>query len=212
MKIARLHYITQGNSAAEIFKETENFINAGGNWLQLRIKSDELDVLAIGKKVKALCANKAVFIVNDRVDVANRLDADGVHLGLTDMPIPQARRIMGEAKIIGGTANTYTDCQNRQKDGADYIGLGPFKSTLTKKKLSPLLGIDGYTAILQKEDINLPVLAIGGIQLTDIPDLMGIRGKSNNVLLHGVAVSGLIHKAADTQKIVEELNQKLNNN
>ena len=86
------------------------------------------------------------LIINDRVEVAVAVDADGVHVGKEDMPVREARRMMGEGKIVGGTANTVEDIREHYRGGADYIGLGPYRYTTTKKKLSPVLGLEGYRA------------------------------------------------------------------
>ena len=80
--------------------------------------------------------------------IRDRLDVDGVHLGKKDMPIDQARQILGEAFIIGGTANTFEDVVQHYRAGADYLGIGPFRFTTTKKNLSPVLGLEGYSSIL----------------------------------------------------------------
>lgn len=208
MKISRLQYITNGSSEKEILEEVSAVIAAGVNWVQLRIKNPVLNVLEIGYKVREMCCEKAIFILNDHVETAKKLDADGVHLGLTDLPIADARKILGSQKIIGGTANTFEDCLERQNCGADYIGLGPYRTTITKEKLSPILGVEGYEKILPKEDgsINLPVVAIGGIQVGDIPGLIACSN------VHGIAVSGLIKNAPDKVKIVTEINRALQTN
>lgn len=205
MKIDSLQYITQGNSEEAILSEVEAVVNAGVNWVQLRIKDDALDRRKIALKVKTLCAGKATFIINDKVAIAQELNADGVHLGLDDMPILEARKILGAEKIIGGTANTLEDCKERMESGADYIGLGPFRITTTKKKLSPILGLDGYRRITPKTqgEITIPIVAIGGIELDDIKALKSETG------LHGIAVSGLIAKASDKEALVNEIYKNL---
>ena len=205
MKIDRLQYITQGNSEEAILAEVQAVLNAGVNWVQLRIKDDQLDRMKIALKVKVLCAGKATFIINDKVAIAQELNADGVHLGLDDMPILEARKILGIEKIIGGTANTLEDCKERMESGADYIGLGPFRTTTTKKKLSPILGLEGYRHITPKTNgkITIPVVAIGGIELDDIKMLKSETG------LYGIAVSGLIAKASDKEALVNEIYKNL---
>lgn len=205
MEISKLQYITQGASEAEILNEIKTVLDAGCDWVQLRIKDESLDFLSIAEKARTICKHKAVFIVNDKVEIAKAVDADGVHLGLEDMSIQKAKQILGEEKIIGGTANTKQDCLQRQQDGADYIGLGPFRMTTTKKKLSPILGLDGYQSILPKNqhEIHIPVLAIGGIQLDDLLPL------KNETAVHGVAVSGLIANAPAKSKLIAEINKQL---
>lgn len=200
-RIEKIQYITSGSTPEDILGQVNGFVDSGGKWVQLRIKNDEVDFFELGKRVKAICQNRAVFIVNDKVEIAKELDADGVHLGLDDMPIQEARTILGAAKIIGGTANTLEDCLNREKDGADYIGLGPFRTTTTKKKLSPILGLNGYQEIVPVDNppINIPVVAIGGIVEEDVPELI------QNSAVYGVAVSGLINKTKEKTRLIKSL-------
>jgi len=206
MNISKLHYITNGHSEKDILEEVTSVVDAGCQWIQLRIKDETLNFESIALKVKEICRDKTAFLVNDKVEIAKRIDADGVHLGLEDMLIPQARAILGIEKIIGGTANTLTDCIMHQNNGANYIGLGPYRNTVTKKKLSPILGMNGYQSILPKLNcqIEIPVLAIGGIIESDLEELME---KSS---VHGIAVSGLISNAVNKKEVILRLNQVLN--
>ncbi len=205
MKISKLHYITNGRSEAAILDEVETAINAGVDWVQLRIKDTSLDFLTIASKVKLLCAGKAIFLINDKVEIAKKVDADGVHLGLEDIPVSEARAILGNEKIIGGTANTIADCLMHERNGVDYIGLGPFRMTKTKIKLSPFLGLDGYREILPKQNnrVIVPVVAIGGIRLDDIELLKRVSS------IHGIAVSGLIAETEDKKDLLAAINEKL---
>lgn len=127
-----------------------------------------------------------VQIINDNPQVAIEANADGVHLGKKDMPVKEARELLGYNFIIGGTANTMDDIRQLVADGVDYIGLGPFRFTKTKENLSPIIGIEGYLRILsqcREEGITIPVIAIGGITIEDIPAIMATG-------VHGVAMSG----------------------
>ena len=193
-------------------------LEGGCRWVQLRMKdaSDE-EVEAIAVKVQELCRHYgATFIIDDRVELVKKLKADGVHLGKNDMPISEARRILGNEFIIGGTANTFDDVKAHYLSGADYIGCGPFRFTTTKKKLSPILGFEGYRSItsqMKAEGINLPIVAIGGITIDDIPEIMlgGITiDDIPEIMLTGVtgiALSGTILRAEnpveETGRIVE---------
>ena len=122
-------------------------LEGGCRWVQLRMKDTPVEVIKpVALEVQALCRQYgATFIVDDHVELAKELHADGVHLGKKDMPIADARLMLGEEYIIGGTANTFEDVLQHYKDGADYIGCGPFRYTVTKKNLSPILGLEGYT-------------------------------------------------------------------
>ena len=114
--------------------------------------------------------NATTFILNDRVELAALIGADGVHLGKNDMSPMEARSILGPQAIIGGTANTFDDILRLIDESVDYIGLGPFRFTSTKKNLSPVLGIEGYAHIFQlckEHNINIPIVAIGGLDKSD---------------------------------------------
>ncbi|KUY29590.1 thiamine phosphate synthase [Elizabethkingia ursingii] len=191
--LSRLQYISQGASAEEQEKNILKALLNGAGWIQVRWKNtDDRSLEKLCIKIRNYCSDfGAKYILNDHVTLAKETDADGVHLGLTDTPVAEARSILGNNKIIGGTANTIQDLEQRINEKCDYIGLGPFRFTSTKEKLSPVLGAEGYKNIFkhfQDQQIALPpVFAIGGIQLEDIKLLQGIG-------LYGVAVSGLIAK------------------
>ena len=117
------------------------------------------------------------------------------------MPISEARQILGKNFIIGGTANTFEDVRMHAEAGADYIGCGPFRFTTTKKNLSPVLGLEGYTDIVSKmkaEGINLPIVAIGGITKEDIPSLMKTG-------ITGIAISGSVLRAENPIEEMKEI-------
>ncbi|MGL6039284.1 MAG: thiamine phosphate synthase [Soonwooa sp.] len=200
-KFEKIQYISQGNTAEVQFKNIENALENGAKWIQLRWKeSSKNDIKLLALKVKMLCENyNATFIINDDVDLAAEVDVDGVHLGLDDMDILKARQILGSEKIIGGTANTLEDVQQRISENCDYIGLGPLRFTSTKKKLSPILGFEAYQKIinqLQKNNMNFPpIYAIGGVKKNDIHALQ-------NIGIYGVALSQLI---TDSPSIIQEL-------
>lgn len=170
-------------------------LRGGCRWIQLRMK-DEPDetVEPIALRLQKACREAgATFIIDDRVRLAKKIKADGVHLGKEDMPVAEARRFLGEEFLIGGTANTADDVIRLKRESADYVGCGPFRFTTTKRKLAPILGLEGYRAVmkrLDKENLSVPVCAIGGITLADVPAILatGVRG---------IAVSGSILNAAD---------------
>lgn len=199
----KLQYISQGNTAAEQLHNIKEALNGGCAWIQLRFKnaSDET-VIAVAEKVKELCiAYKATFIVNDHPSIAKAVDADGVHLGLQDMPVAEARKIIGSEKIIGGTANTFEDVVQRCNEGCSYVGAGPFRFTTTKEKLSPVLGTAGYASIIskmEKQEIEIPVYAIGGILPDDIEPIMQTG-------VYGIAVAGVITHHPDKKQIVHAI-------
>lgn len=192
MKIATLHYISQGISPEAHLENIQAVCKAGGKWIQLRMKAvPEKVYLETALAVRRICdAHGAIFIVNDNIHVALASQADGVHLGQEDESPAIARKVLGAEKIIGGTANTLAQCQELITAGVDYIGLGPYRFTQTKEKLSPVLGLDGYTHILSQLSGNIPVIAIGGITSKDVKALRATG-------IHGVAVSGMLSTTQD---------------
>jgi thiamine-phosphate pyrophosphorylase len=137
------------------------------------------------------------------VELVKELGADGVHLGKNDMPIKEARQMLGSSFIIGGTANTFEDVKAHHEASANYIGCGPFRFTTTKKNLSPVLGLDGYRHIVKQmkdANIQLPIVAIGGITAEDIPAIMQTG-------VTGIALSGTILHAENP---IEEMKKIIN--
>ena len=182
-------------------------LEGGCRWIQLRMKdSPETDIIRCAEEVQPLCRKfGAKFILDDHVELVEKTGADGVHLGKNDIPVDEARKILGPDKVIGGTANTFEDVQRLHRQGADYIGCGPFRFTTTKKNLSPVLGLEGYRSIVLKmreNGIDLPIVAIGGITVGDIPAILETG-------VSGIALSGAILNAPDpvvmTARIIDTL-------
>jgi len=201
MKINQLHYIADSVHAAELACQ------GGVRWVQLRVKNlpaAEWQQRALA--VQAVCRyHGAALIINDNPALALKIGADGVHLGQQDMPPAEARALLESDFIIGGTANTFADIEGLVAAGVDYIGLGPFRFTTTKEKLSPILGLAGYAEIMAQcraAGFTTPVVGIGGVELADVAALLDTG-------LHGVAVSGAIGGAASpteaVQLFIEEL-------
>ncbi len=207
MNISKLHYISQElgeKNHADLIREA---CEAGADWVQLRLKDKSYEeAVKLAEEVKDICRKyNAAFIINDHVALAKEVKADGVHLGRRDMDPSKAREILGDGYIIGGTSNTFLDILALQKARVDYIGLGPYRFTTTKKNLSPILGLEGYQQLLKEclqGGIEIPVIAIGGIQVEDVAPLMEAG-------VHGVAVSGLVNTAADKNGIIRALKEKL---
>ncbi len=187
MTISRLHYIITTPEQAE------QACSAGADWIQLRLKNKSYeDWKAIALETQAVCrSHQSRLIINDHAHLAGDIGSDGLHLGKEDMPVREARQLLGPEIIIGGTANTREDILMHDEAGASYIGLGPFRFTTTKKNLSPVLGLAGYASLmtaLQGQGISIPVIAIGGITLEDVPLLLKTG-------IHGIAVSSAITRA-----------------
>ena len=145
----------------------------------------------------------ATFIIDDHVLLAKRIGADGVHLGKNDMPITEARKLLGEGFIIGSTVNSFEDILYILKSGItpDYFGCGPFCYTSTKKNIAPILGYEGYLNINHKmfdNNIQIPLIAIGGIRKKDIPQLL----KSG---VSGIALSSSILNASNPINEMQEI-------
>lgn len=195
-----IQFITHSNERYDHVEGAKLALQGGCRWIQLRMKDAmEIDFLRAAKKIRRLCDEyHATFILDDHVEWVGLTGADGVHLGKNDMPVDEARKMLGRNRIIGGTANTFEDVERLSRQGADYIGCGPFRFTTTKKNLSPVLGLEGYrsiTAQMKAHDIQLPIVAIGGILHQDIPAIMQTG-------VTGIAVSGAILNAENP---VEEM-------
>lgn len=195
-----IQFITHSNTRYDYVEGARLALEGGCRWIQLRMKdAQEVEFLLAAKQIGAMCKEYgATFILDDHVEWVGITGADGVHLGKNDMPVDEARNQLGANRIIGGTANTFEDVERLWRQGANYIGCGPYRFTTTKKNLSPVLGLDGYRHIIGKmkaHDINIPVVAIGGILQPDIKDVMATG-------VSGIAVSGAILNAENP---VEEM-------
>lgn len=190
-----VQFITHFTATISYLDSARLALEGGCRWIQLRMKDappDELKETAL--QVQQLCKHyEATFIIDDNVHLVKCIGADGVHLGRLDMPVREARRLLGKSFVIGGTANTIEDIRAHAMDGVDYIGCGPFRFTTTKQKLSPVLGLEGYRSLLaqmQEERIDLPIVAIGGIMKEDIASLRRMG-------LNGIALSGGVLRTVD---------------
>ena len=202
-----LQFITHPSDRYTIAEEVQMAIEGGCRWIQLRMKDasyEELRETAL--EIIPICKeNDAFLIIDDNVELTRELGVHGVHLGKHDMPPAEARELLGAEAIIGVTANTAADFIKCKGIDVDYVGLGPFRFTTTKKNLSPELGLEGYKAVMtdvRAMGIELPVVAIGGITYEDLDDIM-----ATGVI--GVAMSGAIINADDpveyTAKVIEKL-------
>ena len=167
-----LQFITHHTNRYDEITGTRAVLEGGCRWVQLRMKdAPDEEVTAVGREVGALCRRfGATFLLDDRVHLVDGLGADGVHLGKNDMPVDEARRLLGPGRLIGATANTFADIERAARAGADYIGLGPFRFTQTKRNLSPILGLEGYRDILARgraAGIDLPVVLPRGGDTTN---------------------------------------------
>jgi thiamine-phosphate pyrophosphorylase len=201
--LERVYFISQQTAAKPHLAAIEEALEAGCRLVQLRVKNQpETVVLELAKTAKTLCDRyNAKLIINDFPLVARSVNAWGVHVGLQDMSVSEVRAIVGNNMIVGGTANTFEHIQQRVLEGVDYIGLGPFRFTTTKEKLSPVLGLEGYQRIMDQmraAAYYTPIVAIGGIMPDDVP---GLRDAG----VYGVAISGALTNAVNQKQQVEKI-------
>ncbi len=205
-----LQFITHQTDRYDTIQGALLALQGGCRWIQLRMKTAPHDeILRNAIVLKRLCWDfGATLIIDDHVDICLMVDADGVHLGKEDMDPEKARIVLGKDKIIGGTANTFADVQLLAAKGVDYIGLGPYRFTETKKKLSPVLGLEGYRSVLEnckKLQLEVPVIAIGGLRDRDFHALLETG-------VAGVALSSSILSAVDpkaeTKRLIQVLSER----
>lgn len=202
----RLQYITNGISPEEVIQEVSDVLKGGCRWVQIRMKDapEEIVKETLNAAVELCKKYNAVCLVDDHVELAALTDATGVHLGKNDMSPAHARQILKPHQIIGSTANSLTDIETIVSSGvSDYIGLGPYRFTTTKRKLAPVLGQEGYREIFSNPVARvLPTVAIGGIEAKYIENII-CTGVS------GVAVSGAIYRADDRVRVVKDILSRL---
>jgi len=193
-----LYLVTDNSDDVERFLNTiEEAIKGGTTVVQIREKTAEtLDFYNLALKVKDITTKYNVpLIINDRVDVALAIDADGVHVGQSDMPCDVTRKLIGEDKILGVSAATIEEARKAEKDGADYIGTGAVFPTQTKDD-APKITKDDLKEIV--DSIDIPVVAIGGITLENAHEL-------NDTGIAGLSVVSAIMSSDNPKKSSEEL-------
>ena len=199
----RVQFITHYNERYSYVDSARLALEGGCRWIQLRMKEASEQLMEeTALIIQQMCKDyDATFIIDDNVALAKKINADGVHLGKNDMPVAEARKMLGDKFIIGGTVNTFDDIlQHLQVGAPDYFGCGPFRFTSTKKNLAPVLGWEGYKCIISKmreNNIAIPLIAIGGIDQDDIAQLIGCG-------VNGIALSSSILNA---QNPIDEMNE-----
>ncbi|MDB4292441.1 thiamine phosphate synthase [Maribacter sp.] len=180
MMIPKLQYISQGNSPKQHLENIQKACTSGAELVQLRLKNVlEKKYLKIALEAREITAHfQTRLLINDHYKIAKEVKADGVHLGQTDACPTDARNYLYSWQIIGVTANTIQDCERVLAKKVDYISLGPFRGTTTKNNIPAVLGLNGYTAILEALKTDTPIFAVGGITIADVPELLtaGISG------------------------------------
>lgn len=196
-------FITHHNERYSYLDSARLALNNGLHFIQLRMKeaSDD-EVLALAEQLRPLCDEKAALLtVDDRIHLLETGLFDGVHVGKNDIPVAEAKKITGSRFLLGATCNTPADALKAIADGADYLGVGPFRYTETKKNLAPVLGLEGYanlTDILQQQGKAVPVYAIGGITTDDLNAL-------KQTGIYGIALSGVLLNSDDATRDCNEI-------
>lgn len=198
--IPKLHYITQGSSVMEHLENIQKACNAGAELVQLRLKGvSEKKILIAAHEAREITSHfQTRLLINDYYKIAREVKADGVHLGKTDTDPTLVRRHLYTWQLIGGTANTLQDCEALIAKQVDYISLGPFRFTETKDNLPPVLGINGYTAIIDVLKTETPIIGVGGITTADVTAILETG-------ISGIAVSGAITRDFNSIKVFNEL-------
>jgi len=204
-EIAKLHFITTDHPTISHAEQAIRAYKAGCKWVQLRMKDTATELIEreVLKIVPVANFHNAILLINDHADIVKKTGAHGVHLGKNDMCPAEARAILGDEYIIGGTSNTLEDIISLIEKGVDYVGLGPFRFTTTKKNLSPVLGLEGYEQIISellKMNMNVPIIAIGGILQSDIESLKQTK-------IHGIALAGAIMAGNDIEINIQNYQQ-----
>lgn len=189
--------LARGRSTLEIVTAA---VCGGASVVQLREKEcSTLEFIEQALNIKAFLKTRHVpLIINDRLDVAQAVDADGVHLGQTDMPLETAKGIVGDTMLIGISAECLKDAIAAEKGGADYLGVSPIYATPTKTDTAPALGLEGLREI--RKAVKLPLVGIGGLN----------QGNAAAVIRNGadgVAVVSAIVAADDPETAARELRQ-----
>lgn len=203
-QIGKLHVLTDTvlQSRFSQIELTQMAIAGGADTIQFRQKSGSTrEMIEIARQLKQLCSEAGVmFILNDRVDISIAADADGVHLGQDDFPIPLARKLLGESRIIGGSAATLEQAQKCLAEGADYVGFGPVYPTTSKADAAPFTGIDLLKQVVKS--IPLPIIAIGGVSTENTPEVMQAGA-------HGIAVISAVCCQDDPEQATRALHKAL---
>jgi len=200
MIIPKLHYISQGNSPKEHLENIQKACTSGSELVQLRLKNiSEKKYLKIAKEAREITSHfQTRLIINDYYKIAKEVKADGVHLGKTDCCPTLARKELYTWQIIGGTANTLQDCETLISKDVDYISLGPFRFSTSKDNKSPVLGLNGYTGIIEALKTDTPIIGFGGITTEDVKNILETG-------ISGIAVSGEITRDFNTIRTFSQL-------
>lgn len=206
--IETLQFITHDIERLTHIEQVQLACEAGAKWIQYRCLTKDDDALLEDiHAIAEICDDwGATLIVTDHIHLNRKADIQGFHIEDFDADFKAIREQLGEDMTIGGSSNTVEGLIRLAAEGVDYAGCGPFSTTTTKPNNSPLLGIEGYkniVAILHEKGISLPVLAVGGVTLTDVEPLMETG-------IFGIAASSAINKADDLKAAYQDFYHQLN--
>ena len=205
-QLPKTMFISPNKDEKGIIEDCKTALQYGIKFIQLRMKQQTNEqVLKVAEIIRPLCDKYyALFTIDDRIELLNTNLFDGVHLGKNDMPIKQAKNLISNKYLLGATCNTFQEVERAINDGADYLGVGPYKFTTTKQNLSPILGLEGYKNIISSLQTsypcsnNIPIYAIGAIGLEDLTNLQKVG-------VYGVALSSAITSSSTPQKTITEI-------
>lgn len=200
MVIPKLHYISQGNSSKEQLENIQKACSSGIELVELHFKNNsQKKILKLAKEAREITSHfQTRLIINDHYKVAKEIKADGVHLSETGSCPTIARKHLYTWQMIGGRANTLQDCELLISKEVDYISLGPFRRTTPNDNLPPVLGLNGYTAIIEELNTETPIIGVGGITTKDVTDILETG-------VSGIAVSEEITRDFNSIRIFNQL-------
>ncbi len=200
MTIPKLHYISQGSSPKEHLENIQKACASGAELVQIHLKNvSEKKFLKLAEEAREMTSHfQTRLIISEHYKIAKTVKADGVHLGKTDCCPTIARKHLYTWQIIGGTANTLQDCEILIKKEVDYIGLGPFRSKVIEDTIPPVLGLNGYTGIIEALKTETPIIGVGDITTKDVKQILETG-------ISGIAVSEEITHDFNTIKTFNQL-------
>ncbi|SDE80843.1 thiamine-phosphate diphosphorylase [Mucilaginibacter pineti] len=202
--ISRFHYLTQDMPGRTHAQQVQMACGAGANWVQYRCMTKPEDELIDEiNEIAEICDDwGATLIITNHYDLLDRVDAQGVHIEDFDADFATIRKVIGDDKTLGASATNLPDLLAIQAlNVVDYVGYGPFAHTDTKPNDKPLLGYAGYRE-LEKSPVEIPVIAVGGIRLNDVEQLLQTG-------IYGIAISAAVNLAPDPAAMLKEFYRKM---
>jgi thiamine-phosphate pyrophosphorylase len=208
LKDVDFYFITDSElSKNGIFSDVEYAIKAGCKIIQYREKNKSTkDMIKEGNQLREICNGRAIFLINDRIDIALAVDADGVHLGQDDMPLNCAKKLLGKDKIIGLTVHNLEESLAAENLGVDYIGLAPIFKTGTKEDARDPIGPKMIEIV--REKVKIPIVAVGGIKRENIKDLIEVGADSIVSIYEILKADSIYDGVSDFIRVIKESKSK----